>query len=164
MRESLGGSMLLYIVVFFVGIVILFFASILSYVKAYRVKNRIINIVDSSPCMENDTDLFININQSINQSLLDAGYTITAATPECNFINEKCNEDDGNFNVRIPYFGGDFNYCICKIDNSSDSSTGYHFEVITFTEFKFPVIEHVVKSNIHGETKTMCRTYEDYYE
>ena len=45
MKASIGGSMLLYIVLFFVSVVILFFVGIISYNKAYRVKNRIVNII-----------------------------------------------------------------------------------------------------------------------
>ena len=46
MRESLGGSMLLNLVVIFTGLIIIFFVGILSYSKAYRVKNRIVEIIE----------------------------------------------------------------------------------------------------------------------
>ena len=48
MRESLGGSMLLNLVVIFTGLIIIFFVGILSYSKAYRVKNRIVEIIASN--------------------------------------------------------------------------------------------------------------------
>ena len=46
MRESLGGGFLLNIVIIFAGVVIMLFIGILSYSKAYGVKNRIIEIIE----------------------------------------------------------------------------------------------------------------------
>lgn len=148
MRESIGGSFLLYIVIFFIGVIILFFASIMSYSKAYRVKNRIINVVESSGCSTTESDII----STIDSDLKDAGYTYTTAG-KCNFNNE-CQ----NFNTKFPNNGENFNYCICKIDNGNN---GFYYEVITFTEFEFPIIKDVIRSNVHGESKIMCKNYDD---
>ena len=117
MREATGGSLLLYIVLFFVGVIILFFASIMSYSKAYRVKNRIINVVEGSDCETSDDVLFNKLISSINEDLEDVGYSFTK-TASCTFNNDVCNEPSkGNFNVSTYGIGsnkgGAFNYCIC---------------------------------------------------
>lgn len=147
MRESIGGSFLLYVVIFFIGVIILFFASIMSYSKAYRVKNRIINIVENSNCNESEQSII----SKIDYDLSEIGYTFTSVG-NCSFNNE-CT----NFNT-ISNTGGNFNYCICKLDAPNG---GYYFEVMTFTEFEFPIIKDVIRSNVHGESKTMCKSYED---
>ena len=153
MRESLGGSFLLYIVIFFVGVIILFFASIISYSKAYRVKNRIINVVENSPCNATEVDIIKSIDSDLNS----VGYTYSGSS-SCNFGGSgTCT----NFNTSTN-FGGNFNYCICKVDNPE--SNGYYYKVITFTEFDFPIIKSVIRSSVHGESKRMCMTYEDYVE
>lgn len=151
MRDSIGGSFLLYVVIFFVGIIILFFASIMSYSKAYRVKNRIINVVENSSCSDTEIDII----KKIDSNLTEIGYTYTKVG-SCNFNNN--GSECQNFNLKYPNNGGNFNYCICKIDRGN---SGYYFEVITFTEFEFPIIKNVIRSNVHGESKIMCKNYKD---
>ena len=155
MREATGGSFLLYLVLFFVGVIILFFASIMSYSKAYKVKNRIINVIEeygdiaSMSNVERD-----NIIALINDDLSKVGYSYTQNRNTCNFNN--CNSVDDINNTN-------YNYCLCKVDvDSSDSSKGYFYEVITFTEFRFPIIDSIITSNVHGETKIMGKSYDDY--
>ena len=46
MKDAVGGSLLLNIVVIFTSIVILFFAGIMAYSKAYKIKNRIIEVIE----------------------------------------------------------------------------------------------------------------------
>jgi DNA polymerase-3 subunit alpha (Gram-positive type) len=43
-RDAVGGSLLLNLIVIFTSVVILFFSGILAYSKAYKVKNKIIEI------------------------------------------------------------------------------------------------------------------------
>lgn len=162
MRESLGGSFLLYIVIFIIGIVILFFASIISYAKAYRVKNRIINVVENSSCInpgDDPTDVYGKIIKDIDADLGNVGYSFTSSS-NCNFNNNSCSSVD-NFNIKVPYKGGNYNYCICKVDNGTE---GYYYEVVTFTEFSFPIIKDVIRADVHGESKIMCKNYDDYVE
>ena len=170
MRESVGGSYLLYIIVFFIGVIILFFASILSYAKAYRVKNRIINIAENSACYpldDSDDQLYNNIIMDVNSDLKDVGYTFSS-TSDCNFEFGNISERDcANFNTSdhgvIGNKGGTYNYCICKVNvDESDPSLGYYFKVITFSQFEFPIIKDVIKTSVYGETKVMCKNYKDY--
>ena len=48
MRDAVGGSILLNIVIIFLSLVIVFFAGIMAYSKAYKVKNRIIEFIKKS--------------------------------------------------------------------------------------------------------------------
>ncbi len=47
MREAIGSSMLLYIVVIVVGVVMLLFVSIISYAKAYGAKNKLVSAIET---------------------------------------------------------------------------------------------------------------------
>ena len=46
MRESIGGSMLFYIVLFFLSIFIFFIASVIRYARVYKIKNSMVNYVE----------------------------------------------------------------------------------------------------------------------
>ena len=153
MRESLGGSLLLYIVLFFIGLIILFFAAIMSYAKAYRVKNRIINYLENA----NTRNLY-DLNTGINEELQNIGYSYGRKN-KCNFSNEKCNKDLN----QEAHGGGQYDFCYCRVRLSDDNlDEGYYYEVITFTEFEFPIIKSVIRSSVHGETKILGKTYKDY--
>ena len=161
MRESLGGSLLLYIVLFFIGLIILFFAAIMSYAKAYRVKNRIINYLENANYYNDNGPDYYDLNAGINSELQGIGYSYKAPK-KCNF-NNKCSQlgvSEHNENLNNKSFkGGKYNYCLCKVTLPDNS---YYFEVITFTEFEFPIIKSVIRSSVHGETKILGKEYKDY--
>ena len=46
MRESIGGTMLFWIVLFFLSIFITFLAFVMKYARVYRMKNSIINYIE----------------------------------------------------------------------------------------------------------------------
>ena len=46
MRESIGGTMLFWIVLFFMSIFIAFMASVIKYARAYKIKNSVINYIE----------------------------------------------------------------------------------------------------------------------
>ena len=157
MRDAIGGSLLLYLVIFFVSIVMLFFVSALSYVKAYRVKNRIINIVEKHDFAErfNEEDKK-NLISEINSDLTHIGYTASKKV-----TGDKC-KNNSNYgssecqNINTKANGRAYDYCLCKIN----SNNGYFFEVITFSQFKLPVIGSLLSSSVHGETKLLGQKFE----
>ncbi len=46
MRESIGGTLLFWIVLFFMTIFIAFLAAVIQYAKVYKVKNNIVNFLE----------------------------------------------------------------------------------------------------------------------
>lgn len=46
MRESIGGSMLFYIVLFFLSIFIFFIASVIRYARVYKIKNSLVTFIE----------------------------------------------------------------------------------------------------------------------
>lgn len=138
MREAIGNSLLLNLVIVFASIVILFFVGILSYSKAYRVKNKIIDTIERYEDYENSE----NSKDEISTDLKSAGYRTLG--------NKKC--DEGNLNDTS------YNYCVYKIsDKSSDDS--YYYRVVTYVHFEFPVIGDLISIPVKGETKILGKSY-----
>lgn len=46
MKDSFGGSIMIYIIIFFLGIYIVFIALTLRYAQSFRVKNKIIDLIE----------------------------------------------------------------------------------------------------------------------
>lgn len=144
MKASIGGSMLLYIVLFFVSIVILFFVGIIAYTKAYRVKNRIVNIIEENGGYTAD------LKATIDGELKKYGYLTTKVSVDCKKASSHSNSTCEN----LP--AGQYKYCICHTTHNS----GKVYEVITYTQFDIPLIGGILSNAVHGETKTLGVSYD----
>ena len=159
MKASLGGGMLLYLVVFFVSFIMLTFVSILSYSKAFRVKNRIIELIEKNE-IYNST-----VANEINPYLSNAGYDVTAPTA-CNSTKVQNHLRDilpDDYSVLpINKNTNGYNYCVFEIgsDNYSDKiSNGKFYVVVTFVKYEFPIIGDVLTFPVYGETKILGKSY-----
>ena len=139
MRDAIGGSLLLNLVVIFTSIVILFFAGIMAYSKAYKAKNKIIEVIES---YENYDETVAGV---ISEDLKLAGYRNANREQ----IEAKCGTDNANEST---YF-----YCIYEDANSAEE--GFSYEVVTFVQFDFPVIGNLLVFPVKGETRTLGKVY-----
>ena len=56
MRESIGGTMLFWIVLFFLSIFVFFLAFVMKYAYAYRIKNNIVNYIERNEGLESEEE------------------------------------------------------------------------------------------------------------
>ncbi len=127
MREATGNALLTMMITSIITIIMVFFVGSLSYSKAYKVKNYIINEIEENGGWDN------NLQSGIDSYLKDSGYRI---------FKNKC--DSG-------YINSDSNYDYCIYKNKKNN----YYQVVTFTRFEFPVIGEVVTFKIKGETKAL---------
>lgn len=153
MRESIGGSMLLYIVLIFVVVVMLLFSSILTYSKAYKIKNRIIEIIEKYENYGKEM-----AEGEINSDLATSGYN--ASDPDkCDKVYETLTSSEGKYNeekleTNINNYG--YNYCVFK---ANDVDKQYYYVVVTFVEFQMPIIGDALTFPVYGETKILGKSY-----
>ena len=160
MKDAVGGSLLLNIVVIFTSIVILFFVGIIAYSKAYKIKNRIIEVIE-----KNETYSPAIATAQLDNDLGRAGYIIASKDQ----IDEKCvKSGQTNLNVVEPGRSG-YLYCVYEKScarRETDPNTGNEvctgersYEVVTYIHFNFPVIGDLMTFAVKGETKTLGRIY-----
>lgn len=154
MREAVGGSLLMNLVVIFTGIVIIFFVGILTYSKAYRVKNRIVEIIEKYGTYD------VQVANEINPDLKAAGYN-TANSTKCEDIrtrleNEKYGENLSAKNLNE--YG--YNYCVFEVTGNSVNEDGKYYVVVAFVHFEFPVIGDILTIPVYSETKILGKTYD----
>ncbi len=156
MKDAVGGSLLLNLVVIFTSVVILFFAGILTYSKAYKVKNKIIEVIEryDGKIMDTTNSAIIKseVLDEINKELGAVGYKVVAERPD----DARCSNDSSrgachNLNT------SNYNYCICKQTGASSAEV---FEVITYVQFEFPVIGDLLTFPVKGETKVLGKNYD----
>lgn len=146
MKDAVGGSLLLNIVVIFTSIVILFFAGIMAYSKAYKIKNRIIEVVEK---YETYDDI---VQSKLEEDLRKSGYIVATSAQ----VESKC----GTSNLNT----SEYLYCVylksCEeTDETGDCVGQRHYEVVTYIHFDFPVIGNMLTFEVHGETKMLGKNY-----
>lgn len=132
MREAIGSSLLLNIVIVFVSIIIVFFVGTLSYSKAYRAKNRIVSVI------EKYEDYNDGAKAEIKTSLGDMGYQIG-----------ECNDSEG---------ASGSGYKVCIYRKETEDGT-YYYKVKTYVQFYFPIINSLFSPAVSSETKLMGKNY-----
>lgn len=169
MRDSLGGSLLLNLVLIFSGVIVIFFIGVLSYSKAYRIKNRIIEIIEKhGTYVELDVNGQNAVTQELNPDLSAEGYD-SSNPKKCESLrnrlvsgnNARYDADklSGNLN------GYGYNYCVFEMCNKKNSknecdiSYGKYYVVVTFVRFEFPVIGDIVEIPVYSETKILGKIY-----
>lgn len=158
MRDAVGGSLLLNIVVIFTSIVILFFAGIMAYSKAYKIKNRIIEVVEKYETYDNydgDTPRK-SVQALLEEDLKKSGYIVATSTQ----VAAKCT-DGQNLNT------SEYLYCIyekcdeeeCDENEICECVGQRLYKVTTFIHFDFPIIGNMLTFEVHGETKMLGKNY-----
>lgn len=174
MRESIGGGLLLNIVIVIIGIISAFLIGSVAYSKAYKAKNRIISVIEkyNGICFDN-IDSSDSCYKEIEDELRDLGYSanVKATCPEI----ELDTTDSGIKSVEMVYPTSNYNsghkYCVymytlCdSVDcGGGKSCTPYsnelvYYKVITFMHFDIPIVGKFLEFPISGETKTFYETF-----
>lgn len=139
MNEAVGNSLLMGIVSAIIGVVMIFFVGSISYSKAYKIKNHIINMIEDNGTWDE------NLSSDVENYLKDAGYQVGAGSrsKECTTNNKP-----GAEIVHQPQANTGYNYCVISYDN------GKYYKVITYMRFEFPIIGDALEFPVKGETKT----------
>jgi len=149
MRDSVGGTFMMYVFLIFLAVYITFVAVAFNYARAFRVKNKVIDIIEQNEGMS-DAD-FSNLSGTNNVGV--AGQ-----------INEYLNTINYNVNLtsRIQEGRGvcyDRGYCIQKISAVSDIDgvSASYYKVTTFVRLELPFLDLGFTIPVKGETRKIER-------
>lgn len=145
MRESIGGTWLMSIVIVFIVLFTSFLALSVNYSKAFKVKNGIINILEKGQGLNNKT------SQEISDYLSTAGYAVYGS---CD-TNEK-----GCMKSNSAGASSKYKYCIyANQGNGTDLFGGEkvktYYKVKVFFRIDLPIVGNILTFPISGETKTI---------
>lgn len=135
MREAVGNTFIVNLVIIFVIIFIVLFVGSTSYTKAYKVKTRIINIIE-----ENDGNIGAS-QAEIDKFLGDIGYRIVGKKTTC-----PKHYTSGS----IPSPSNGYRYCIETFDKGGVT----YYGVTAYMYFEIPIIGAHLELPVYGETKS----------
>lgn len=150
MREAIGGGWILGFIVMFIVIFTSYLAVSINYTKAFKVKNRIVSIIEENEgfSVSNYTNGNPNISVIRNQNTTeDKIYTYLYDLGYYNNIGEG-NCTSGNMDGELFARG----YCIQKI---CAGEGGAYYKVRTFINFVVPIFNINISIPINGETKVI---------
>lgn len=166
MREAIGGTWLFQIVIVFVLLFAGFMCLTINQSKAFNVKDRIIQTIQSyngidleSECQEGDTN---NPLCDISSYLIDSAYRTTG---DCNSISANDGYSYVGFSKEGTKAQKNAAFCIAKIssggidaDNNFASelpSSVAYYRVVVFYQLDLPIFHDLFNFKIKGDTKTI---------
>lgn len=158
MRESIGGMWLFSIVITFIVLFVSFIAYSISYTRAFKVKNEIINYIERAEGFTTyDGDLRevplseLNILATNNEATVDVLAYLQIQNIGYNYSIASLVECD-ELGYGEKQVGG---YCLKKFCPENENGQKVYYKVTTFIAFKIPVLNFVFKIPISGETKAL---------
>ena len=152
MREAFGGAFMIKLMLIFLAIYIAFIAVALNYAKAFRVKNKIIDIIEQSEGISkidynntNEGSVIGNINEYLNNVSYNVNLT-------------DINNNDNVHCYDRGYCCYDGGYCIEEYAGlSNDGVTSKYYKVTTYININFPFFNLNFNIPITGETRKIER-------
>ena len=148
MREAIGSAFLVNMILLFIGVISALLIGSISYSKAYKVKDRIIYVIEKYDGFSTEAQT------EIDKQLKSIGYKVGSGSNfNCEAIFKRrygSNYDSNNLLHGANLGYNQYNYCVYR--NHYDSSPGTYYTVITFMEFDVPLIGNYLKFPISGET------------
>lgn len=155
MREAIGNSFIVNLLLVFLGVMCIVFVGSISYSKAFKVKNRIIYVIEKyGEWPEHAYDNYVQ--DEIDMSLRQIGYPLATKIGNCSRYAT-------GSEVEVLY-GDDptdlgYHYCILKYENDK----GVYYGVVTFMHFDIPLIGGLLEFPVYGETKSLYGVEAHYH-
>lgn len=155
MKEAMGGTWLTGLVIIFIVLFASFLAYSISYTKAFRTKNEILNLIErnegftvSRNNLDNISDSDLKNDKSVEGKAfafikaMGYNYSVFDGT------NDPCTRD----NLGKLQKGG---YCLIKFCPSTGESEKVYYKVTTFISLSIPIFDLSINLPISGETKAL---------
>lgn len=163
MKDAVGSTMLVYIVIIVIGIVGSILVATNMYTSAYKAKNNIISTIDrhymihsdGSTCFDDDTCI-----TSIESTLKNMGYHVKGISCDgkvFNKVNEKSRKNDEGVDLvsvdQVYPESENKGYCVYKVSLSTNE---YYYTVVTFSHLNIGILNNgsLFSTPVYGETRT----------
>lgn len=135
MKETINTAFIFNLMFIFLTIIIVLVITSLSYSKAFKVKNKIVDIIELHQGFTGKAET------EINEFLRGIGYKVVSWKRTNN-----CRADKGHV-LNTGSVG--YNYCVYE----NEVYNGTYYVVETFIYFDFPIINDIIEIPVYGETK-----------
>lgn len=140
MRDAVGGSFMIKLLLVFLAVYVIFIAIAINYAKAFKVKNKILDIIEQNEgigAYENTSDPAMI---QIEDYLKTIYYGVNTSS-----VANKCSSYE--------YIDETRGYCITEIKNNDYEAPASYYKVTTFVTIDIPLVNLSFTVPIRGETR-----------
>lgn len=157
MRDAFGGAFMLKLAVIFIILYIAFLAMAVNYAKAFRVKNKIIDLLEQNQYTKATLSEDAEMSEKINKYLDEVHYK------NLDIIDDSCTNKESNSDGE----GEITEHGICIISKGNASNNTRVYEVRTYLQITMPFFSYNPLTGnsfdiiipISGETSTINYNY-----
>lgn len=146
MRDSVGGTFMIYVFLIFLAVYITFVAVAFNYARAFRVKNKVIDIIEQNEGIDSYSDISDNsVIGQIEYYLNEVSYRVDSID------DDKCSDYE--------YFNEQRGYCIDEVSYVSETNgiVSKYYRVKTFIRLEIPFMDLGFTIPVKGETRKIER-------
>lgn len=145
MKEGIGGTFMIYVMLVFLAVYITFLAVAFNYARAFRVKNKVIDIIEQNEGIdEADYNNTSGVLGQINSYLGQVQYNVNGI-------------DDNKCPVSEYKYIDTRGYCIGEYDSTVGGVTSKYYKVVTFIRLEIPFMNIGFTIPVKGETRKIER-------
>ena len=147
MRESIGQSFLVTLVVTLVGIIIIILLCAVAYSKTFKIKTKLVDILEKYKGFD---DVYQAASGEMESYLLSIGYRrnvngvsdCPSESPDGRYLGDAINNDFSQFH-----------YCVYEFDSGIGANRGKYYGVLVYIYFDIPLIGDILEIPVYGETE-----------
>ena len=153
MKEAIANAGVYNLVIIFVIILLAFFIGSLSYSKAFKVKNKIIEEIEKDQGYT--TGVADSTEDRVEDWIASIGYRINTGNDR---NTENCPKVTGNGGEegKLVNSDGDYQYCVYEFDTctkgADKAKCGKYYRVTAYMYFDVPILSGLLKLPVSGET------------
>ncbi len=159
MKDAFGGAFMINIMLIFLGIYISFIAVAVSYAKAFRVKNQIINYIQQYE------GLTMEASNAIDNYLKEAAYYVNVSSGDACYatrtdsnLGSGCRTVEGSNPYQLrprEAMCTERGYCVRSVPVNSGANIGKYYVITTYLQIQFPFFGLSFTVPITGETRLL---------
>ena len=153
MKEAIANAGVFNLVIIFVIILLAFFIGSLSYSKAFKVKNKIIEEIEKD--QEYTTGIKNSTEDRVETWIKNIGYRMNVGNTR-NSVNCPKASGNGGKEGKLVNTDGDYQYCVYEFNTctarSDNAKCGKYYRVTAYMYFDIPIFGGFIKIPVSGET------------
>lgn len=156
MKNAVENAMLMNIILVFLFIMLGFLAGSMSYTKAYRIKNSIVNLIEREELSSTAPLDPVVFNDKAKALFATMGYRIVSGQArKC--ASRKSDVKYDTVTIIAQSEPGSYRYCVIKYTkyDKEVQINRVFYTVTTYMYFDIPLVSNMLEFPIYGETKAM---------
>ena len=154
MKEAIANAGIFNLVIIFVIVLLAFFIGSLSYSKAFKVKNKILEEIEKDQGYT--TGSSDSTEARVEDWIGNIGYRVNTGSSRNTDVCASTVRGNGGSDGILINGTGDYQYCVYEFDTCTQGSDkarcGKYYRVTAYMYFDIPIISGLLKLPVSGET------------